>query len=269
MLAYREDPPDPRLAPWVRCIWHLRARGPGRTERLLPDGCMELVFHLGIPFARVQEDGPPQRQTSGLVAGVTRRAVLLVPSAEAEVVGVRFEPGGAAAFLDPPLQRWFDRIEPLESAEDPAWDRLHQRLHETPDPGRSALIEAFLLRRLAKGKRRGPVGLAAGEALRHLARPGATVEAAADLAGLGLRQFERRCLAEAGVPPRELVGLARLQRAAELLEGRLPLAEVALSAGFSDQAHLGRVFRDRVGTTPAAYRREAHDLAAAFVTGGA
>jgi AraC family transcriptional regulator len=34
-----------------------------------------------------------------------------------------------------------------------------------------------------------------------------------------------------------------------------PLAEIALAAGFADQSHLTRLFKDRMGLTPSEYRR--------------
>lgn len=50
---------------------------------------------------------------------------------------------------------------------------------------------------------------------------------------------------------------ARVERAKDLLkEGNTPLAAVAIRVGFADQAHLTRVFRKIVGTTPGAWRRE-------------
>lgn len=52
--------------------------------------------------------------------------------------------------------------------------------------------------------------------------------------------------------------------AAAIAAGELPLAQVACEAGFADQSHMGRVFRDLMGTTPASYRRRlsAADLGA-------
>jgi AraC family transcriptional regulator len=41
----------------------------------------------------------------------------------------------------------------------------------------------------------------------------------------------------------------------ELTATDTPLAEVALAAGFTDQSHLSRCFRQRTGLTPAAFRR--------------
>jgi len=40
-----------------------------------------------------------------------------------------------------------------------------------------------------------------------------------------------------------------------LLTTSSPLARVALSAGLSDQSHLTRLFSERLGLSPAAFRR--------------
>ncbi len=48
----------------------------------------------------------------------------------------------------------------------------------------------------------------------------------------------------------------RLRRAQQLLvTGDLALKEVAAAAGFSDQAHMTRMFRSRLGVTPGQYRK--------------
>ena len=59
-----------------------------------------------------------------------------------------------------------------------------------------------------------------------------------------------------GASPGEYLRRCRVDRARELLESsRLPLAEVALAAGFAAQSDLTHAFRRAFGTTPAAYRR--------------
>jgi len=57
-----------------------------------------------------------------------------------------------------------------------------------------------------------------------------------------------------GLPPHAYLRQLRVERARELLFRRMPLAEVALAAGFADQAHFTRTFKQITGTTPGRYR---------------
>lgn len=80
----------------------------------------------------------------------------------------------------------------------------------------------------------------------------------ADLAGaVGLSRFHllRVFRAAVGTTPHTYLTDRRVARAKELLDGTLPLAEVAASCGFADQSHLNRVFKARVGVSPGQYRR--------------
>lgn len=83
-----------------------------------------------------------------------------------------------------------------------------------------------------------------------------TVAELAEAAGLAPSRFHERFHARTGSTPARLLAEMRLDRAEVLLrDGRLPLAEVALAVGFSDQSALTRSLRRRRGTTPGAVRR--------------
>ncbi|HSV69416.1 MAG TPA: AraC family transcriptional regulator [Methylibium sp.] len=85
-----------------------------------------------------------------------------------------------------------------------------------------------------------------------------TLESLAGIAGLGVWSFGRHFRASFGCAPHAYVIERRLVRAeALLMQGRLPVKEIASACGFADQAHMTRVFRARRGTTPAALRRGA------------
>jgi len=88
---------------------------------------------------------------------------------------------------------------------------------------------------------------------------------AAELAGaarMGLSRFYERFRNATGETPAEYLARTRLDRAGELLrETAMPLAEIALAVGFSDQSALTRSFRRRRGTTPAAVRRASRQSA--------
>ncbi|MET3711668.1 AraC family transcriptional regulator [Sphingomonas trueperi] len=82
----------------------------------------------------------------------------------------------------------------------------------------------------------------------------------ADLAALikvSRFHFSRLFKRSMGTTALAYVEARRILHAQRLLtETDLPLAEIALMTGFSDQSHFTRRFRERLGSTPAAFARE-------------
>jgi AraC family transcriptional regulator len=69
--------------------------------------------------------------------------------------------------------------------------------------------------------------------------------------------FSRKFKLAVGEPPHAYVVRRRLERACHLMmTSAEPLSGIALSVGFSDQAHLCRLFRQAFGQSPAHWRRE-------------
>ena len=97
-------------------------------------------------------------------------------------------------------------------------------------------------------------------ATRYLAtrtgEPASVAEVAARL-GLSPSQFSRAFKASTGMPPYRWQLNFRIAKAQELLRyGGLPLAEVALATGFTEQSHFTRVFQKIVGASPGAWQRD-------------
>jgi AraC family transcriptional regulator len=73
--------------------------------------------------------------------------------------------------------------------------------------------------------------------------------------------FCRKFKLAVGEPPHAYVMRRRMERACHLMVTSVsPLSEIALSVGFSDQAHLCRLFRAGFGQSPASWRREHRNL---------
>lgn len=74
--------------------------------------------------------------------------------------------------------------------------------------------------------------------------------------GMTIDLFTRRFRASFGLPPYRHVTTRRVERAGQLLaQGRLAVKEVAALCGFTDQAHLTRVYARETGVTPGAFRK--------------
>ena len=82
------------------------------------------------------------------------------------------------------------------------------------------------------------------------------LETLADIAALSKWHFARAFKESVGTPPHFYLVQRRLERAQQLLaETDLPLAQIALKIGFSDQSHFSRRFRTVLGLTPRSFRR--------------
>jgi AraC-like DNA-binding protein len=73
--------------------------------------------------------------------------------------------------------------------------------------------------------------------------------------GLGRYDLARQFRAAYGTSPYRYSLLRRLDFARQQLGGPTPLAELALAAGFADQAHFTRMFQQAFGVTPGRYAR--------------
>ncbi|MFF7467501.1 helix-turn-helix domain-containing protein [Streptomyces sp. NPDC008092] len=194
----------------------------GGTGRVLPDGCMDLLWNEG----RL------------LVAGPDTRAHA-TEGAQGVWVGLRFYPGSAPALLGVPAYELLDQRVELGDLW-PAADvrRLRDRLAGAGDP--AAALEEIALER----------AVPPDPSLRRLVEAldaGRPVAAVADELGLGARSLHRRSRAAFGYGPKTLARVLRMQRALGLARAGVPLAETAVRAGYADQPHLSRDVRELAG----------------------
>ncbi|WP_310302513.1 AraC family transcriptional regulator [Sphingomonas sp. BE270] len=84
-----------------------------------------------------------------------------------------------------------------------------------------------------------------------------SISEVASLCRLSLCYFVRAFTNTVGIAPYAWFVQQRIVRAKRLLaDTTLPLAQVALECGFSDQAHFTKAFSKAAGITPAKWRRQ-------------
>jgi len=246
--SYVELRPRAVLAPYVRCFWSLRAHTLAPLpHRVLPDGCLDILVELGAGGGGARPK----------VVGAMRCARVVPLMGAVDALGIRFQPGGAHSFLRVPLHELTDgqlALGELWPRDAPEWEE--RLLSAEGLAARVAVLEELLLRRLAPEGLEPALAQAVGLILRTRGRlPVGTLE---DTLGVGTRQLERRFQRTVGLSPKVLCRISRMRHAAWLLQARpaTPGAELALAAGYYDQAHLVREFRALTGLTPGGYARE-------------
>ncbi len=255
-MQYTARHPKPLLRRHVECFWSLEgAAQPACVERVLPDGCVEWIVQVGDPWSRLVE-GPcatlsREPQPRVFVAGQLSRYLLLEPGSHVRTFGVRFRPGGAALLTGGGVDALTNRQEPIENVLDVAGVELTERLLlATDDATRQRLVEAFLQARLGPFPEDARVDAVIATILRNAA--GASVAQLADAVGLSRRQLERRFASRVGLSPKAFARTMRFQGLFRMLrdEAGPRFADLALAAGYFDQAHLSRDFREFSGQAP-------------------
>jgi AraC-like DNA-binding protein len=225
-MRYCEIPPRPPLNSLVECFWTLEGDGPAPSapERILPDGCVELILNFGDRFSQHRDDGcglQPRHFLVGQMSG----PILISPNGAVQLLGIRFHPGGTPAFVRVPMNELTDRITELGGLSGELERELLSVSECLPSlPEKIAAVEAALIRRLL---RRAHDSSAMRLAARIVQSAGLiSVDQLATDAGISSRQLERRFLREIGVGPKLLGRILRFQqvfRAVERLDdGREP-----------------------------------------------
>jgi AraC-like DNA-binding protein len=234
----------PALAQHVACTW-IQAVSPESsafTHRKSPNGSVELVCAAGsMPRIVGPQTGPIEEE---LVPGTTIVGVRLRPEAAASVLGV-----ATNTLLDLGLEAdelWGDRARALQErialAKAPQHAVAHleravaDRLPDAPDP-----VVAEAVRRLMSA-RRADVGSMAASLF------------------ISERQLRRRFQTATGLTPTKLHRMLRFQRFLALAwtheNPRTHLAQLALEAGYADQAHLSRDAARLEGRPPGSFLPE-------------
>ncbi|MDH5833451.1 helix-turn-helix domain-containing protein [Luteimonas kalidii] len=250
-------PPCPRLRPYVSILWAGARPAASGRECALPSGEMHIAIRLQGGPVRVY-DGPVSASTQctgvALVAGLRMEPYWKDADAATQSVGVQLRPGAAGALFGVSATEFADSHVELEAAWGADGPRLHDALHDTRDPrARLAALESALLARLRPRDMHPAV--AGALASMHAAPAAGRLP---DVAGISERHFIARFREATGLSPKRYARLRRFRALLQALRagsGR-PLAEMALAAGYSDQAHCSREFRAFAGTSPQAWRRQ-------------
>jgi AraC-like DNA-binding protein len=239
---------------------------PRAPERVVPDGCPELIVHLGDPFARWIR-GRWVVQPRAFLAGTLSRPWLLRAGRRVDTLGMRFRAGETTAILPLSMDGASDRELPLAGIVGAAAARALVRSlgAARTSAQRVAAAERWLAQRLADAP---PRRSSAAPAV-ALIRDGSgqsRIDQVARALGWSRRRMERAFARDLGIRPKVYARIVRLNAVlATLDDAERPRAvDLALEAGYFDQAHLLRDFRLLAGRTPRSSREEDGEMARHF-----
>ncbi len=252
-------PPQP-LASYVQLFWIMEGEQPTHgMERVLPDGCVELVINLREGRIRAYDPRDPSRFETcrgSILCGPHSEFMVIDTEAQGAVMGIHFQPGGAWPFLGGmPARELINQTLSLEDIWGPSMRALRESLVHAPSHReRFRILESALMERLRPDRERHPaVSWSIAEIEGATAMR--TLSEITNEIGLSSRRYIELFSREVGLTPKRYHRVRRFQRVVQSVHSKSDIhwADLAVSCGYFDQAHFIHDFKDFCGLTPAAY----------------
>ena len=233
-----------------------RAEDSRRREVARPG--IALILGLGDPLAVSYEEAGAATAFGAFVVGNHTRPAWTGFSGRQHGVQVDLTPAGAYALLGDAIDDLTDRVVPLDAVLGREGVELLERLAESPSwSARFGLLDHVI----GDHRDRPPLSREVRWLWQQLAacHGDARVETLLGEVGWSRRHLARRFRQQIGLAPKAYARLLRFQHLVDCLQSRpagSSLADIAVAAGYYDQAHLNRDFRAFAGCTPTQYLSE-------------
>jgi AraC-like DNA-binding protein len=273
----RRAPAEP-LRRYVAWYAGYRQRGVApATHRGLPSPFLTLIFTLDEPLSMLAhpDPGQPPGDWGTLLGGLHSTPALIVHDGAQSGIQLALRPLGTRALLGLPAGELADIDVPAEAVLGGVCAELRARVAAAACwRERFGILDEILLRLISGGGAGGGAGLAASAARapapevawawrQLLVSGGATrVSELATGTGWSSRHLTSRFRTEIGLTPKTAARVIRFGRARRLLVSQLTadpaarLADLAVTCGYFDQAHLAREFRALAGCPPSQWLAE-------------
>lgn len=243
-LVIEEFEPAPPLRGIIDRVADYHERGAPVRRLESPFVGVVLIVSLGPD---IEVDGRP---TGSFVAGLWDRPTLTGHYGEQAGYQLYLNPLEAPRLLGVPVSELANRLVSLEDVVGSFATELTERLADAAGAGERDEIAQRLLANRISSDRSPPPEVQYALARLRATRGAVRVESLAAEVGWSRRHLAARFRATLGLSPKALARVIRVEHAANRVRAGDPLADVAYAAGYADQAHFNRDFRELVGCTP-------------------
>jgi|ERR1039457_3743216 AraC-like DNA-binding protein len=237
--------PQGQLGGFIDRFWYWKGHTVSHSlERILPTGTVELVIDLGSA-----------RTSKSVVSGPRSKSSIIQRTAQDELLGIHFKPGGAFPFLKFP----FGDLHNIDIGIDDLWgeEQASQLLYlldqAEKTERRFRILEMWMMKAINRPLSHHPtVNFAVPELERN---PNLSMSQLAAKVNLSQRRFIQVFSNEVGLTPKLFSRILRFNRVihSAAFSEDVDWSGLAMSFGYFDQAHLIHDFHEFSSLTPTEY----------------
>ncbi|MGC1241334.1 MAG: helix-turn-helix domain-containing protein [Chryseosolibacter sp.] len=256
-VEIKEYPPAPVLCDFIDCYWH--AVFPGSADqvneiKILPSGFVDLVLHRSLPNFELVLGGHLFYSPRFLLGGFWTAPYTARFSDRIEVFSIRIKPEAMASLFQVPAAQFVNNPADLTDVFSDEFVAFCCRIKDAENLNACILMaDSFFLQKACRVKHKNGHVHRASALIR---KNGAiSVGQLSDEVCISRRQLERQFKQSLGISPKMYIRISRMNRMLGLLkaEARTSLSQLSSAAGYFDQAHFIKDFRELAGEAPATF----------------
>lgn len=253
-MHYQTFDPSETLKPFINCYWILES--PAETipekQRIVPDGCMEMIFHYGDLYRQYLNENNSIVQPRCFVIGQLTTPLYIQATGKTGIFSVRFHPGGFSPFSSYPLKEMENTAIALEKIFGELAAPLEEKILSANDPVQQiTIIEQFLTERMLHADNVDRLVKSTVDTMLTI-NGQISIDELSQQMQVHRKQLERKFSTAVGLSPKQLSKIIRLQATLKLLVNNrvTSLTALAHEADYYDQAHFIKDFKEFTGVSP-------------------
>ncbi|MEM1121810.1 MAG: DUF6597 domain-containing transcriptional factor [Bacteroidota bacterium] len=273
-MVFQEIKPNLPLRPYINCFWYYdesQKESALIKERVIPNGCMELIFHLGDRVIRSTSSTSGSNPRFNFV-GQKTSAYFIQPTGSTRMFGIRFFPHTTTFLIPVPLAELTNQVLPLDTIFGSSINQLSQQIYNLQTPEQIVpIVTKFLLNHLSTYEmtyNHQRVELVVRKILKS--RGGVRIDVLAQKMDISCRYLELIFKEFTGISPKLFSRITQFQTIFELINQQptLNLTQLAYLNNYADQAHFTRTCKQFTGVSPKHFLTESRPMIQNFVKEG-
>jgi AraC-like DNA-binding protein len=257
-MEFRHYEPADALKPYIRHYYlFVSEENTCYQDTVFPSGDMEVIFNLGSGIWESLQHSNFQDNPAVELWGQITKPLTIRSNGAHTMLGVRFFTHGTSFLLDEEIGIFNDQVSDLSDIMGKEISQLHQRLLETETTERRiAMLNSFFTGRLMHSAKKEQRLHKVAHILTSITKDPTdnNIGRIADSFGVTSRYLHKLVYQHTGLSPKSFDKIHRFKTSLKLIEKNdLPLTSIACDAGYFDQSHFIRDFKEFTGLTPSAY----------------
>jgi AraC-like DNA-binding protein len=261
-MEYSEFQPATSLRPFIECYW--AAEGLSATQKIVPDGFSEIVFHYGDLYKFRDHQGKEKIQSRAILAGQITKPIYLTPTGNSGAIGIKFKPTGIWRLLGWSMSKFTDEAFDLQKFPNVDLERFILQLC-TIDilQDKIQCVEAILLK-LLPSQRTSVIDEIV--TVIDSSQGDIVMSSLHTQFEISDRTMERTFKEQVGTSAKRYARIVRFRHIFQLIQKQeWSKAEATYLAGYFDQAHFNKEFKEFSGEDPGTYFARHHEFANFFL----